>query len=181
MVELSATPGKGVALSIDRFAAPPLDPDTVARMNTLCDLIEAGRDSEDVREHLDEWNSMAHRSYEKSEFESYYQSLDKEDFVNDALYPPGAHLEDLTFSEAVSAVDALLNSSSEATSFFLLRMLDANFPEAMIGDLIYWPDVWFGTEAARDAELTHEQIVALAARKAGRSLVGAPDLKLPEF
>ncbi len=50
---------------LTRFAPPTLDANTVERMSTLCDLIENGRDREEADPYLEEWNSMAYRTYEK--------------------------------------------------------------------------------------------------------------------
>ncbi|MEO1173591.1 MAG: hypothetical protein AAFX94_16300, partial [Myxococcota bacterium] len=93
---------------LGRMAPPEIDPLDAERMAELCDYIEDGRGVDEVKPFLAEWNALAYRDYEKHEFESYYQSIDKEVFVEDALLPAGQRIDDLDFSEAEASVAALL-------------------------------------------------------------------------
>ncbi|MEM6531824.1 MAG: hypothetical protein AAF654_04340 [Myxococcota bacterium] len=165
---------------LGRFTPPEIDASAVERMSELCDYIEDGRSVDAVSEMLAEWNGYAHRDYEKHEFESYYQSMDKSEFVTDALMPAGERIDDLKFSEFVAAMDAVTTGVlDEARLGFVMRMLDANLPGSQLSDLIYWPEEWFSDPAAKDLELTTEQLVVYAAARAQRALPDAPPVELP--
>lgn len=160
----------------DRWRAPRLDPQEVARFSALCDRIEERRPG--WEQDLATWNARAHAPYDFSDFVTYHASTDKETFVRKALQGDPRRFYDLTFLELVDVVRAVVEvECDEAEHDHLLSALDLNLPCASISDLIYWPNHWFGDRSARPAEfeLTPELIVRYAVLRSRRSVAGCPD------
>lgn len=160
-------------------------------MGRLCDAIEEALErGDDATELLEQWHRHATRTCEPHEFTSYWKSQDQEEFVREALYPRPAWVEDLTFDEASAVLEAVARVQlGEAETVYFLKWLEAQFPNANVSDLIYWPDAWFGDASLfRDAggafkpeaELSLDQILGYAMKRSKRELSGTPaDIVLP--
>jgi hypothetical protein len=89
-------------------------------------------------------------------------------------------LDDLTFEEAVKAVNALVTAELDSKqSDYVLALFDVNLPGSNLSDLVFWPNEWFGDEAMLHVQLSAEQLVGYAMARAGRTLSGAPEIELP--
>lgn len=175
----------------ERLRLSPMTRELISEMSELCDQIEHTLESgDDANDLLAEWHRHAGRTCEPHEFMNYWRSIDKEEFVRDALNPKPRFMDDLTYPEVFAVLQSLVKAElKESGSYYYLRWLEAQFPNSNMSDLIYWPDEWFGDASLfRDAggafkpeaELSLDQILAYAMEKSGRSLSDRPnDITLP--
>jgi hypothetical protein len=155
-----------------RLRPPPITDKEMAWYTELCRRIENRRHSDDD---LAAWNRRAGTEYEEAEFRSYYGSMEIDDFVAIMLMGVPKLVPDLTYAELRDVLEAQLSATlSEAEVSYYLRWLEVNLPNADISDLLYWPDQWFRDETMLHVELSHDQILAYAMAKSGRSISGAP-------
>jgi hypothetical protein len=167
----------------ERLRLAPASDATVAMMSALCDAIEDAHEG-DVDELLTQWHEHAQRCYKHVEFKKYWKSIDKETFVREALNPLPQYLDDATYAEVAAVYEyAISGEGPEHESSYFLDWLDAQFPNANIYGLIFWPDSWFADASLfRDAngafrpeaDLTTDQVLAYAMAKSGRKLADAP-------
>ena len=168
-----------------QFQLHKVTDDIVAKMCGLCDQIERGFETgDDIQHLLDEWHLHANRRCEQHEFENYWRSIDKEEFVRDALNPEPRYSDDVRYADALAILDAVVSADlGENETTYYVGWLEAQFPNANFNDLIYWPDEWFADASLfrdsngafkPDAELSNEQILAYAMLKSGRLLPDRP-------
>ncbi|HEX8916586.1 MAG TPA: hypothetical protein VF796_29820 [Humisphaera sp.] len=175
----------------DRLKLKPVNKTRLKQMSELCDQIEreleAGEPAEDL---LNQWHAHAGRRCEPYEFRTYWKSISKETFVAEALNPPPSLDQDATYAEALAVLEAVSAAAlPEAETGYYLGWLEAQFPDANMNDLIFWPDEWFddaslirdaGGRFKPEADLSNDQILAYAMARSGRTLPGAPaDVVLP--
>jgi hypothetical protein len=153
----------------------------VQELSALCDEIERGVVArEDVSPLLAKWNARACRAYEPTEFKTYYGAMSTEEFVRGALNSPVAMDSALTWDEVVAVFDAVMGGKLAAWELDFFRdWLEAQFADANISDLIFWPNEWFQNEEALQFEFTAEQFACAASRYSGRELPGAVEIELP--
>ena len=164
-----------------RLRLEPASRAAVDEMTALCNRIEdaAIDDATELEELLAKWNARASRTYEATEFRTYYGAMSTEDFVRTALAPKPRLVKDLTYAEARDVVDVIARAElSQSEHDYFLDWLEANFPDADVIDLIYWPNQWLSDESL-DVDLDADQIVAYAMSRSGRELADAPDVVLP--
>jgi hypothetical protein len=168
-----------------RLKLQPVGKDLLDEMSALCDAIERRLEFGETAEALlHQWHSHARRKCDPYEFQTYWKSVSKETFLQDALNPEPSFDKDVVYSEALALLDAVSTATApDAEMGYYLRWLEAQFPGANMNDLIYWPDEWFGDASLfRDAngafkpesEFSNDQILAYAMAKSGRKLPGAP-------
>ncbi|MCI0704714.1 MAG: hypothetical protein L0241_26965 [Planctomycetia bacterium] len=147
---------------------------------SLCKQIEDARQDE-VGPLLARWNARAGRPYRQAEFRAYYGAVDIETFVGEMLLGVPPFVPDLTYAELRDVLETLQSGAlSEAVESYFLDWLEVNLPDANISDLLYCPNQWFADEAMLHVELSHDQILAYAMAKSGRSVPGAPtDVPMP--
>src|SRR5262249_41690693 len=98
------------------------------------------------------------------------------EFVSRMLMGTPKLVPDLTYPELRGVLEAQLSGTfSEPERDYYLDWLDANLPDAIISDLIYWTNEWFGDESLLHLELTPDQILASAMARADRKVPGAPE------
>lgn len=166
----------------ERFAPRPPSDAEVRAFSTLCDEIENGAIAKaDVTALLARWNARANRDYEAYEFKTYYGAMDQDQFVNEALAPRAGFVADLTYAELRAVFECVMASSiPEWEHSYFLGWLDVQFPGSNISDLIFWPDQWFGVDAAAlKLELSADQLIAALMENSGRRLADAPEVSLP--
>lgn len=169
-----------------RFQPPPIDPAELQEFCELCNEIEDRVNRlDDYDEMLERWNARAGRTFEPTEFTTYYGSMETEEFVKGALLPRPRFADDLRYEELKAVVEAfgVAGFSDEAESAWFLDWLEVNLPGSNISDLMFWPNVWFGDDSLfldenrcfrPEAELTVDQILRFAMLKSGRLLPDAP-------
>jgi len=150
--------------------------------------IERGDDAEEL---LKKWHKHARRTCKPSEFTNYWRTVDQVEFVREALNPQPRFTHDLTYAEAYAVLEYVVDATlREHELDFYLGWLEAQFPNANMCDLIYWPDEWFGDASLfrnadgsfkRESELSFDQILAYAMAKSSRKLIDAPSEVLLPF
>jgi len=170
----------------ERFRVPRFTKADVAKLSKLCDEIEDGVNGhEDVSELLAEWHRYARRQFEPREFTTYYGSMEKKEFVKSALLPPAGRIEDLKYDECKAIVSAFAHAEirNQAEQAYYLELLESNFPDSNMSDLLFWPNHWFGDDSyfmdgpqfRPDRNLSVDQILRYAMLKSGRVLPDAPE------
>ncbi len=169
----------------ERLKLQPVSKQLLAEMSDLCDAIERALESGETAEALlERWHAHARRRCEPYEFKYYWKAISRETFVRTALNPEPSLDKNAVYLEAFAVLEAVSSATiRESEIKYYLGWLDAQFPDARVDDLIYWPDEWFGNASLfRDAngafkpesELSYDQILAYAMAKSGRELPGAP-------
>jgi hypothetical protein len=143
----------------------------------LCVAIEEGVYAGlDVGPLLDRWNRRARSTYSAHDFTTYYGAISKEDFVNDALLPAPALVEDLGYDELRSVLEAVIAAQPpDGELSYYLTWLEKNLPGSGISDLIYWPNEWFKDPDKLHIDLTLDQILRYAMLRSNREFAGAPE------
>jgi hypothetical protein len=165
-----------------RLQPPPVSQQEIRDFCRLCNAIEDGVNrSDDVTELMDRWNRRASRRFEPHEFTTYAGAVSTEHFVEEALLPAPPYLQDITFDEMRSVLEAVVEVTVPGPQHsYFLGLLEENLPGSGISDLIYWPNVWFKDEALLHADLTADQTLMYAVLRCGRKLAGTPtDVTLP--
>ncbi|MDP1922311.1 MAG: hypothetical protein Q8L14_39090 [Myxococcales bacterium] len=135
---------------------------------------------ENVEPLLARWNLRANRVFAPHEFTRYSGAMGTRDFVLTALAPKPQYVADLTWAEAVAVFDAVATGGLESWELdFFKDWLELQFPDANVSDLIFWPDSWFGVDAALQFPFTAQHFVTAAMRRSGRQLPGAQPVELP--
>jgi len=147
----------------------------------LCDELENAVLSKGAVEPLlARWNQRANRVFAPNEFTQYSGAMGTPDFVLVALAPKPRHVADLTWAEAVAVFDAVTGGKLEQWEVqFFMVWLELQYPETNVSDLIFWPDSWFGVDAALQFPFTAAQLATAAVLCSGRQLPGAPQVDLP--
>ena len=147
----------------------------------LCDELEnAVLSKGNVGALLARWNQRANRVFAPHEFTQYAGAMGTRDFVLMALTPKPQHVADLTFAEAVAVFDAVATGALESWELgFFKDWLELQFPDTNVSDLIFWPDSWFGVDAALQFPFTAQHFATAAMRRSGRQLPGAQPVDLP--
>ncbi|PHM66170.1 hypothetical protein Xsto_01395 [Xenorhabdus stockiae] len=131
----------------------------------------------DTKHLIAQWNKIANREFEFHEFRDLHSYTDNVSFIYSAFYQI-KYIEDLSFDEAIRLVNAISESSeSESDGYYLVNLLEKNFPDSNISDLIFWPDDWFQDEEFED-ELTSAEILGYAMARSGRYLPDSPEIEL---
>jgi len=160
-----------------RLRPPPPSTEEVREYTELCRLIENGRyaDDDELDDLLHRWNRRAGTTYVVENFQTYYGSMEIDEFVGRMLMGIPQLVPDLTYAELRDVLEGQISVSlSEPEINYYLDWLDANLPGANISDLIYWPSEWFKDESLRRVEFTPDQILAYAMAKSGRHFPDAP-------
>ncbi len=147
----------------------------------LCDELEAAvLSKKDPGPLLARWNQRANRVFAPHEFMQYSGAMGTPDFVLLALTPKPKHVADLTWAEAVAVFEAVATGALEEWELgFFKDWLELQFPDANVSDLIFWPDSWFGVDAALQFPFTAPQLATAAMLRSGRQLPGAHAVELP--
>ncbi|PHM39625.1 hypothetical protein Xmau_02633 [Xenorhabdus mauleonii] len=131
----------------------------------------------EIQELINEWNKNASREFEFHEFRDLHSYTDNESFIYSAFYKI-KYIADLGFDEAMALVNIFSeNNEHESDVYYAINLLEENFPDTNISDLIFWPDDWFQNETF-EAELTSEEILGYAMARSGRFLPDAPEIEL---
>lgn len=164
-----------------RFAVRRPTAHEVRAFCELCDELEvAVLSKKDAGPLLARWNQRANRVYAPHEFTQYAGAMGTPDFVLAALAPKARHVADLTWAEAVAVFEAVMTSALEEWELhFFKDWLELQFPETNVSDLIFWPDSWFGVDAALQYPFTAAQLVTAATSRSGGQLPGASPVELP--
>ncbi|WP_434341095.1 hypothetical protein [Motilimonas cestriensis] len=166
----------------ERLKVPEIFEEEIREYTEICNSIENGiHTDQDISALLQKWNNRSCLQYEPHEFTTYYGSVSTEEFVREALLPVACRIDDLTYSELITVLQAVLSAEfRESEHSYYLNLLEENLPGSNIIDLIYWPDQWFNDSNQLHLELTPDQIAAYAMLKSGRKIEGAPnDIELP--
>lgn len=159
-----------------RLRPPTPTPEEFREFMELSRQIEyAIEDRADFSDLLARWTARAGGAYQPSDFH-YHGAIDRDTFVGEMLLGEPALVPDLSYDELREVLRSVAEGElSEAVSSYFVWWLEANLPGANVSDLLYWPNEWFGDEAMLHAELSHDQILAYALAKSGRSVPGAPE------
>jgi len=145
----------------DRLKLKSADPKQYEFAVKLCTDIELLLEEKTEAQLLiDEWNDKISTGliYEAHNFEHYYASISRDTFIRKALSPSPTFDNLLTYTDSLTVIDIISKANVEEHELdYYLDMLEANFPDAKVSDLLYWPDEWFGNGVDLHIELTNEQ------------------------
>ncbi|MBD2801018.1 hypothetical protein ID854_11275 [Xenorhabdus sp. M] len=131
----------------------------------------------EIQELINEWNKNASREFEFHEFRDLHYYTDSESFIHSAFYQI-KYIDDLSFQEAIALINIFFETHlHEPDVYYAKDLLERNFPNIDISDLIFWPNDWF-QDNELEAELTTEEILGYAMARSGRYLPDAPDIEL---
>lgn len=146
----------------------------------IVEKIDECKEEEDpeIIELITQWNSHSTRAFEFHEFRDFYSYTDEKSFIKTAFHKP-AYVPDLSLTEVLALIDYVCGAEGDdADQNYALNLLEENFPNANVSDLIYWPNEWFQDETMLHVELSSEEIAAYLMKRSGRSWADAPDVQL---
>lgn len=139
------------------------DPKQYTLAVKLCTEIESLLEEEkDAHLLIAEWNNKisTHFIYEADDFKYYYASISRDTFIRKALSPLAMFDDLLTYTESLAILDSIGTAEyPEHELDYYLEVLDANFPNGEVSDLLYWPNEWFVNGVDLHVELSNKQIV----------------------
>ncbi|MDX7986370.1 hypothetical protein FE392_03330 [Xenorhabdus sp. 12] len=153
------------------------------RMDALLTQIEDkifdhnNKNAPETQELINEWNKNASREFEFHEFRDLHSYTDNESFIHSAFYKI-KYIEDLSFHEAIELINVFFETSNpDPHVYYAKDLLEINFSNINISDLVFWPNDWFQDDEL-DVELTPEEVLGYAMARSGRFLPDAPEIEL---